>query len=478
LSNIYGKEATVSRLTDPERLRALDQTGLVDTPAEEAFDRLTRVAARALDAPVSLVSLVGDERQFFKSCVGLAEPWATTRQTPLSHSFCQHAVMSARPFVIEDARAHPLLRESPAIEELGVVAYAGIPLVTSNGDVLGSFCVIDSSPRVWSENDLAILRELAAAAMREVEHRRTQNALRPRTRPGGRAAVAAEAEAPGLNIAAIAQRTGVAPDTLRKWEQRYGILRPSRTAGGQRRYGEADVARVQWLRARLAEGYRIGEAAALLGSGTSPVAAGPTQLREALLDAVARVDAQDVARLLDHAFALGRLESTLTDVLVPTLAEVGERWAAGHFTVAQEHLVSGAIRARLERFLAELRGGVNGTAVLACAPGERHDLGLLMLAVLLGAGGWRVTYLGADTPVGDAVSLAERIGANVLGISAALPERLPELEQELGDVTLPPGLDLVVGGGAMTAEWARAVGARYGGVDLSTAVRRLRKLRA
>src|SRR5919112_967777 len=91
-----------------------------------------------------------------------------------------------------------------------------------------------------------------------------------------------------LNIAALAHRTGVQPDTLRKWEHRYGVIRPDRTAGGQRRYSELDVARVEWLQARLAEGYRIGEAAALLGSSDLPTAPQtPEELCAALLQAAA-----------------------------------------------------------------------------------------------------------------------------------------------------------------------------------------------
>src|ERR671938_2104399 len=93
-----------------------------------------------------------------------------------------------------------------------------------------------------------------------------------------------------MNIAALSRRTGVAPDTLRKWEQRYAILRPTRTAGGQRRYSELDVARVEWLRARLAEGYRIGEAAGLLGGTTGEISTEPAELREAMLKAIGEAD--------------------------------------------------------------------------------------------------------------------------------------------------------------------------------------------
>lgn len=120
-------------VTDPTRLAALHTLTLLDTPAEEAFDRLTRLAARTIQVPVALVSLVDAEREFFKSGVGLAEPWCTARQMPLSHSFCQHVVASNMPLIIEDARRDPLVQDNAAIVDLGVVAYAGMPLVTPEG---------------------------------------------------------------------------------------------------------------------------------------------------------------------------------------------------------------------------------------------------------------------------------------------------------------------------------------------------------
>ena len=160
-------------LADPARLAALEATALLDTPAEAAFDRLTRLASRLLGAPVALVSLVAEDRQFFKSCIGLPEPWASSRETGLSHSFCQHAVELREPLVISDAREHPLVRDNAAIQDLGVIAYAGIPLVTGDGHVLGSFCVIDHRPRDWRADEIATLRDLAAAALTEIELRAT-----------------------------------------------------------------------------------------------------------------------------------------------------------------------------------------------------------------------------------------------------------------------------------------------------------------
>ena len=163
---------THSLLLRPDRLAALRQTALLDTPPEEGFDRLTRMAARLLGAPTSLISLVTDERQFFKSTTGLPEPWATRRTAPLSFSFCSTVTGTGEPLVVEDARRHPLLRHSQALRELGWVSYAGVPLVSREGHVLGSFCVVDRTPRLWSERDIALLQDLAASAVTEIELRR------------------------------------------------------------------------------------------------------------------------------------------------------------------------------------------------------------------------------------------------------------------------------------------------------------------
>ena len=155
-------------LHDPERLAALVQLRLLDSPTEEAFDRLTRLATRVLGAPVSLVSLVDDRRQFFKSECGLPEPWASRRETALSGSFCQHVVGSGEPLVVEDARIHPLLRDNLAVRDLNVVAYLGIPLKTPEGHTVGSFCAIDTVPRIWSRAEQETMFDLAGSVMSEV----------------------------------------------------------------------------------------------------------------------------------------------------------------------------------------------------------------------------------------------------------------------------------------------------------------------
>jgi PAS domain S-box-containing protein len=160
----------MSLLADAGRLVALQQTNLLDTAAEEAFDRLARLAARLLQAPIALVTLVDADRLFLKACLGLPEPWASARQLPLSHSLCQRLLATGQPLVLSDVHADPLARGNQAVAEFGVAAYLGIPLQFA-GQVVGSLCVADRQPRGWTEEDVAVLADVAGLVLTEIELR-------------------------------------------------------------------------------------------------------------------------------------------------------------------------------------------------------------------------------------------------------------------------------------------------------------------
>ncbi|WP_320064471.1 SpoIIE family protein phosphatase [Micromonospora sp. RTGN7] len=149
-------------LSAVDRTTALSRTGL-DAVADPALDRFAAMVGTVLSAPMALVSLVDAERQYFPGASGLGPAVQRQRQTPLSHSFCRHVVADARSFAIADARRDPRLRTNPAIEDLAVVAYAGVPLTDADGVVLGSLCVIDHQPRQWARRELDLLADLAAA---------------------------------------------------------------------------------------------------------------------------------------------------------------------------------------------------------------------------------------------------------------------------------------------------------------------------
>jgi GAF domain-containing protein len=158
-------------LSGPERLALLVRTGLMEGERDAVLDGIAGAARRVVRVPVALVSLVDHERQVFACALGLPEPWATTRETALSHSFCRHAVVRRAALVVEDARRHPDLRHNLAIRDLGVVAYLGIPLATSDGTVLGTLCVIDHEARRWTAQEVELVSDLATAAAAHLERR-------------------------------------------------------------------------------------------------------------------------------------------------------------------------------------------------------------------------------------------------------------------------------------------------------------------
>jgi len=148
----------------PANTFTLEELELVDAGPEESFDNLTKLASMYLGTPVSLVSIVqhSKDRQVFKSQIGLPEPWATERQTPLSHSFCQYVVREDRTLAVEHAPTHPLVRDNLAIRDLNVIAYLGVPIYTPDNEPVGALCAIDETARSWSDNDIAILKQLAS----------------------------------------------------------------------------------------------------------------------------------------------------------------------------------------------------------------------------------------------------------------------------------------------------------------------------
>jgi signal transduction histidine kinase len=152
---------------------ALKSLDLLDTPPESIFDRLTAVVQKALKVPVSTLTLIDEHRQFFKSACGLPDHLAEARETPLTHSFCKHVVYENQPLVVEDSRSHPVVKDNAAIETLGVMAYAGMPVYDGDGTPIGSLCAISDRPRAWAPDELETLRLLADQASAEIAVRTT-----------------------------------------------------------------------------------------------------------------------------------------------------------------------------------------------------------------------------------------------------------------------------------------------------------------
>ncbi|MEC7816125.1 MAG: GAF domain-containing protein [Pseudomonadota bacterium] len=149
---------------ETERLRALRESGLLDSDNEERFDRVTRLASRAFDVPIALISLIDRDRQWFKACIGL-----DTQETPRAISFCGHTILGSGPMIIEDAARDDRFRDNPLV--LGaphIRFYAGMPVCDSSGFAFGTLCLIDTEPRTFSEDQRIMLREFAALVEREL----------------------------------------------------------------------------------------------------------------------------------------------------------------------------------------------------------------------------------------------------------------------------------------------------------------------
>jgi DNA-binding transcriptional MerR regulator/methylmalonyl-CoA mutase cobalamin-binding subunit len=264
---------------------------------------------------------------------------------------------------------------------------------------------------------------------------------------GARAARAGERAADGqklVRIGELSRRVGVPVESLRAWERRYGLLAPSRTPGGFRLYGEDDVARVLAMRAHLNAGVSAAEAARLALAEELAVTAAPAPVADAseLVAALDRFDETGAQRAFDRLLAALTLDVVLRDVLVPYLHDLGERWEYGQATVAQEHFASNLLRGRLMALARVWDRGGGPRALLACAEGELHDLPLLAFGLVLREHGWRISYLGADTPVASVVEAARTLAPDAVVVSGTTSGALQAIATRLREVALAAPLYL------------------------------------
>lgn len=237
-----------------------------------------------------------------------------------------------------------------------------------------------------------------------------------------------------LRIGELARRTGVATELLRAWERRYGLFTPERTAGGYRLYSEDDVQRVRRMRQLLGTGLSAAEAARQAGSEppalaeVAPVAAAAVELRRAL----EQLDDAAAHAAFDRLLADYSTRAVLAGVVLPLLHELGAGWERGEISVAQEHFASNLLRGRLLGLARGWDRGSGQRAVLACPPGERHDLGLVIFGLSLRELGWRVTFLGADTPPDTIVETVERLEPEALVLAVTDPARLAGVTEAIG----------------------------------------------
>jgi DNA-binding transcriptional MerR regulator len=225
---------------------------------------------------------------------------------------------------------------------------------------------------------------------------------------------------PVYNIKAVARLVGLLPVTLRAWERRYGLPAPRRGDQGYRLYSEYDLRTLRWLKTQIDAGLSIGRAVeflhemrsagqdpAILSIGLTPFASqavssqpsspSVVRLQRDLLENLLNFEEAGAADVLRRAFTIYSVDQVLMDVITPTLVQIGDQWHAGQLPIATEHFATQFCMQHLMSMLsASAPPARDGLIVAACAPGETHQIGLLMLVVMLRWRGWNVKYLGPD----------------------------------------------------------------------------------
>jgi DNA-binding transcriptional MerR regulator len=295
--------------------------------------------------------------------------------------------------------------------------------------------------------------------------------------------MSADHEAGVLRIGELSRRLGVSEHVLRAWESRYGLVTPVRSSGGFRLYSDDDEQRVRRMQFHLGQGLRAAEAArAAIADSDSPVGSSAIARRadqpdlfalgadlRTALDALDEPEAQAV---LDRLMTNYSLAATLRDVVVPYLREVGDRWATGEITIIQEHFASNVIRGRLAGLARGWGTSEGPRAVLACPPGELHDLPLLIFGIILNRRGWRVDFFGANTPMVEMIDGARRSPPDLVVVAATVPKRLTAIRADL--THLAAVAPLALAGAGASSGVADAVGARLLTGDPVTAAQQQR----
>lgn len=281
---------------------------------------------------------------------------------------------------------------------------------------------------------------------------------------------------PNLRIGELSRRVGVNASVLRAWESRYGLITPFRSKAGYRLYSAADERRIHQMSQYLTAGVSPAQAAATVLRGDRvdpdrPASGGPAPTAGLLSRSLDDLDESGAQAALDRLFADYTIESVIDDALMPYLRKLGERWHDGRVSVAQEHFASNLIRGRLAGLARGWGAGRGPIAVLACPAGERHDLALLAFGVALQRLGWRIHYLGADTPLAEVARVAEQLPARMVVLAATAAERFEMLAPALRE--LSQSVPLVLAGAGATSAIAADAGATVSSLSPAAAARTL-----
>jgi DNA-binding transcriptional MerR regulator len=284
---------------------------------------------------------------------------------------------------------------------------------------------------------------------------------------------------PLLRIGELSRRLGVTDHVLRAWESRYGLLQPVRSAGGFRLYSAADEWRIRQMQAYLADGLSAAEAARTVlrvgedngaghgrAAGPHPAVLAASELPSDLRQALDAFDEPAAQAALDRLVSDLSLPTVLRDVVLPYLTELGERWESGTASIAQEHFATNVIRGRLAGLARGWGGGHGPRAILACPPGEQHDMALMIFGIVLNRNGWSIDYFGINTPVEELERAVDATHPDLVVLAATVPETLESLRPKLA--ALARRAPLALAGAGATPQLASAVGARLMAGDLVT----------
>ncbi len=278
-----------------------------------------------------------------------------------------------------------------------------------------------------------------------------------------------------MRIGELAAVVGVSAHVLRAWERRYGLVEPLRSSGGYRLYGPEAEARVRAVLALRAQGVPVSSAVAqvlaerrLGAEAADPTGQAPRQLIARLREAVDRFDERSVQVVLDDTLDGLGLELALCEVVLPYLVDLGERWARGETTIGHEHFASQLIRRRLSARTLTWGVGTGPIAVLACPADERHDIALLAFGLLLGQAGWRIRFLGQDTPASELLGAVRVIGPDLVVIAATRSEAFQAHAETVRQMSA--GHVVAVGGPGATPAVAADLGAARLPTELRAAV--------
>ncbi len=272
---------------------------------------------------------------------------------------------------------------------------------------------------------------------------------------------------PIYTIKAVTSLTGLPPITVRSWERRYGLPTPQRGRQGYRMYSEYDIRILKWLKSQLDSGMPIIKAVENLdrlqknGSDPGldpellllPHLPTPTELRLLLLNALQEINQIEGEKIMHQAFTLLPIEEVLVEIIQENLIEIGNAWHKGEMPITVEHFATQFFTSQL--LIMAGSAGIpdqKGAIVAACAPGETHQVGLLMIVVLLRWRGWDVRYLGPDLSLQGMARALIPVNPRLILFSATMPEpanKLNDLVDTLENLPYPKP-EIVLGGRAFS----------------------------